>query len=273
MMHLSKFFIATLCISFFFLACEKEVDWSADSDTPEKVVIESILTNEFVRQTVKLSYSKSSQQAPSKAISGAIVYVNDGTQDIAFIESDSIEGHYVSTIPFAASVSKIFELRVNIDHQSYFASTGMRPIAPMQALQYEPADADGYFRIKYVAPMYDPNEEAFYEILVVGDSIISSVDTAQSAKVFYYTFSTIDVGEVFAPDKDQVIFKQGAWLIERKYSLTPEFADFVRAIASETQWQGSFLSEKPANIPSNITGGAIGFFTACTVITDSIKVQ
>jgi hypothetical protein len=92
----------------------------------------------------------------------------------------------------------------------------------------------------------------------------SNADSCK-AKLYYYTLPTLDVSEVFAPTLEAVSFPKGTILTERKYSLTDEHAAFIRALLLETTWSGGYFNTASANVPTNLSKGAVGFFGACGV--------
>ncbi|MCO5267212.1 MAG: hypothetical protein M9948_15220, partial [Lentimicrobium sp.] len=61
-------------------------------------------------------------------------------------------------------------------------------------------------------------------------------------------------------------FPSGTTITERKYSLTTEHAAYLRALLSETTWQGGLFNTAPANLPTNLSGNGMGYFGICAVI-------
>ena len=81
---------------------------------------------------------------------------------------------------------------------------------------------------------------------------------------------TIDVSQVFAPENEKIYFPKGSIIWIRKYALSNEYAEYLRAVLLETKWRGGFLDSQPANVPSNFSNGALGFFSVCAV-TNSLQ--
>jgi hypothetical protein len=71
---------------------------------------------------------------------------------------------------------------------------------------------------------------------------------------------------VFAPNSQNINFPMGTVLIQRRYSLTDEHATFIRSLLLETAWQGGLFNTASANITTNLSQGAVGFFGACGVV-------
>ena len=94
-----------------------------------------------------------------------------------------------------------------------------------------------------------------------------------SARLLYYTLPTIDVSEIFAPGIQTIYFPSGTYITEKKYSITREHAEYIRALLLESKWQGGLFDTEHANLPTNMSNGAIGFFGACGVNTIYLKVK
>ena len=85
---------------------------------------------------------------------------------------------------------------------------------------------------------------------------------------FYYTLDVIDVNQIFAPDKEEIIFPKGAKFFRRKYSLSEKHQEFLRSLLSETDWRGGFFDVAQGNVKTNLSSGAVGFFAVSMVQTD-----
>ena len=125
--------------------------------------------------------------------------------------------------------------------------------------------------IGQVPNQFNEFEQAMYEITIDWSHLSSTAPTR--AKLFYYTFNTVDVSQIFAPEKETVRFPVGSYVIVRKHSLSPEYAEYLRALVAETQWQGGLFEETRDNLPTNISNDGLGFFSACAVLTDTLVAE
>jgi hypothetical protein len=89
------------------------------------------------------------------------------------------------------------------------------------------------------------------------------------AKIVYYSLNTIDVGEMFKPEQEQVVFPEGTVVHRKKYSMNEAHAAFIRTLLSETEWRGGLFDVQPGNVQTNLSEGAVGYFAASTVVADS----
>ncbi len=248
-------------------ACEEAYNFD-DYRNTHVLVVEGWLTNEFKTQTIILSYSKAGPNDSITYASGADIKVNDGQNTYIFLESPDTPGLYKSTVRFAAAIDKIYRLIITLNDTIYTAVTGVLPVTAPDSIQLQYDSTRGEYRISYVAPIFSVYESALY-IVYLDWSHVPGYENlppdSTRAKLYYYTLQTMDVNEIFQPYQQQVYFPAGTIITEYKYSLTPFFATYIRALLSETQWSGSLFDVEHWNLPTNLTGGALGFFTASSV--------
>ncbi len=230
-------------------------------------MVEAIITNENIRQEIILSVSRNDPDQPSKPASGAQVKMSGKTGTYIFEENASKPGHYLSTSKISLSFHSKYQLEINWKGQKYESASYMLQVAPLAKLTLHPEKTDS-FSIDNVASIYLPNEQAMYEINIDWSHI--TANDSSKARVYYYTFSTIDVTEIFRPAKAKVIFPRGSVIIEKKYSLNPQMAEYFRAILMETEWQSGAFDEASERIPSNINNNALGLFGLSAVVADTL---
>ena len=91
--------------------------------------------------------------------------------------------------------------------------------------------------------------------------------------MLFYTLPTLDVSEVFAPQMEEIYFPAGSSITERRYSITPGHAEFIRELLLETNWAGGLFNVASANVTTNLSNGALGFFGLCAVTQLSVIVN
>lgn len=261
---------------FLLLSCEEKIDWQFPDDPIETVVVEGILTNELKRQEIRLTRPMLTQNDPVVPISGAAVRVqtDDGVAD--FEEIPWKPGYYRTTSPEAASIDKTYELIIQYNDKEYRASTGMVPVLPTLGPQWLYNPEKNLYSINWRSPQYTPNQQAMFEAVITWTHLVDPTitDTITSTRILYYTLSTIDVSyQIFPQDREDVYFPRNSIAIVRKYSLTDDYAAFLRALLAETEWQGSIFEDARGNLPGNISNEGLGYFSACSVIADTVLVN
>ena len=259
----------------FLFSCEEKTDWDIQPVNLNTIVVEAIITNEYKQQEVKLSKPFSDLNGQAIPVSGAVVAISDDTQEMNFIESAEVPGSYFSEIPVGASIDKTYTLEVHHEGESYSAEAIMVPVIPSWPLQIVPAE-DNLREIEWTAPGYDPDDLAMYEVNISWTHLTDTTfaDTLTEARMLHYTLNTIDISYVVFPqDKEEVLFPAGSILIVRKYSVTEDYAAYLRALLAETEWQGSLFEDARGNLPTNISNGGLGYFSACSVVADTVIAQ
>ncbi len=263
-----------LVILILLFGCEKPIDWPIDYTQEETIVVNAILTNEFTTQKIYLSYPLDSLNAHPEAVTDATVWIRTNQIIMPFTHSDTVAGLYTSVLPAATTVDRTYELVIVWNEKEFRAHTYMQPIFPASQPSFVFNVSNEKYTINWNNDAYSPFEQAMYEALISWEHLpgYDHPDSLNRAHLMHYTFNTIDVSnQIFPQDKERAFFPAGSIAYLTKYSLTPEYATYLRGLVAETQWQGSLFETSRGNPPGNIDG-ALGFFAACAVLRDTVVV-
>lgn len=255
-----------IIILIFLSACEKEYNKLPEIKPLNTIVIESIITNEIKEQLVKLSYPIDSFNAKAKPISGAKVSIADKYSTIIFNEHPILKGHYYSQT-FQGLTGRNYTLKVSFSGNIYEAIASMVPLITKDSFVLaKEGTLYKYIQLYSEIPImielnYDWSMVQGYEF------------KKNSALEYLYTLNNIDVNKSFAPDKEKILVPAGTKIIKKRYSLTQQHQAFLRSLLMETEWSGGLFDVQRANVKTNISNGGLGFFAACTVVTDTIIVK
>lgn len=269
-------FFPGLFVALFLLqACEEKTDVNIQGQLPDLIVVDGLITNEKKAHEIKITRPVNKLNAPAEPVSGAYVAIHDG--DTTIFPEEKKQGSYFTHPEFRAVFTKRYFLYITYNGQEYSAVTTMVPVTPFEPLTYVPAeDSSGMYKIQWNEDAYDDDESAMWHVLIYPpgyhNSSIHPVDT-DIKKLVYYTIFSVDVNRMFAPDKREELFPGGSIIVQKKYSLNDEHASFVRSLLSETEWRGGLFDVYHANVETNLSEGAVGFFGACTVLSDTIYVS
>ena len=185
-------------------------------------------------------------------------------------------GVYLSPAGFFAKQDVEYTLLISVEGKTYTAKTFMVANGPLKKPTFIKNSSTNLYQLKWIENPYDAQHPAMFELLLDW-SAVPGYTTLEpqtcKARIYYYTLPTLDVSEIFAPEIQQISFPLGTKVIERRYSLNPGYTEFIRAMISETNWKGGLFDSAPANVPTNLSQGAIGYFAACGVVSDSLIVQ
>jgi len=271
MKKLVKVFLLFIILS----ACQKETDWPIADSNLNLVIVDGILTDENKVQSVKVCYSVNQLNDTALPVTAANVMISNEDSAWTLTEQPGKPGTYITKYAFPALAGKNYTLHIFKDDKQYSAKASMVPGKEFKPLQYVRNDGDGLYHLEWVAEAFDPEQPAMWEILTDWSKVpgYEKIDSSLcTAKLKYYTLPTLDVSEIFAPEMESISFPAGTIITEKRYSLTEEHAQFLRAMLLETNWQGGLFGSTPANGITNLGGGAFGYFGVCSVTTLYINV-
>lgn len=103
-------------------------------------------------------------------------------------------------------------------------------------------------------------------------AVLDSCPNTLYAKTSFYFFPGIDA-EGLVPKIAQLKFAAGDTVIQKKVALPEMQYQFLRAVVLETEYYGGVLSSVPANVPTNVSNDAVGFFAASSVTRRKFSIE
>ena len=260
---------------FILQGCVKERSWSLKDAPPAKIMVDAIITDEVKTHKVIIAWPVAElNQAPSP-VTGAGVLISNEDSTWRLTENPAGSGIYCTPASFFTRLQKNYTLFISAGEKVYTAKTVMNGGASFGELQYTKNEDDDLYYVDWVANAFSTGDAAMWELLidwsmVPGYEHLDSLDN--HARMLFYTLPTLDVSEVFAPGMQSVNFPAGTRIVERRYSLTRRHAEFIREMLLETNWAGGLFTVASANVVTNLSDGACGYFGACAVTELSVVV-
>ena len=263
-------------LMFILQGCVKEVVRNANETIPAQMIVDAIITDEVKSHQIRLSWSVSQLNQSPMPVAGANVLISNEDSIWTLTEQPAKSGVYVTPPTFFTRKGKSYTLLVSYDDQIVSAKASMVPGSYFQELRYQKNDKNNLYYVDWVANAFSTENAAMWELLIdwsmaPGYESLDSLET--HARMLFYTLPTLDVSEVFAPRMESDFFPAGTNITERRYSLTPQHAEFIREMLLETNWSGGLFTVAPANVGTNLSGDACGFFGACAVTELSVIVK
>ena len=178
---------------------------------------------------------------------------------------------YYSHTPFRAFKDVNYQLDIHWKGKRYSATNQLSFVSPLEAISFAYNGNPDSLRLLEVAPTYHPLEQAMHEVIVYWEHIKPT--QSSWAKLYFYTFKTLDGSELFKPEEETIYFPRGSIIIRKKFGLNDGFASYLRALVLETRWQGGVYDEASSSLPTNISGGGLGYFSVCSVLSDTLIAQ
>lgn len=265
---MKTYYIKTFLIGLFtvlvFTSCEKVIDLNIKNTEP-KVVIEAMITNELKNHEIYLSRTLNFDENTEKeGIVGAQVFVKDDLGN-SFNFADHGGGVYISP-RFRGFSGRTYTLTVTHQGKTYTAQSKM----PLQvSINFLIQTQSTFFNetrnaieVNYNDPI-DQENYYYFRTMVNGISrnkLYVESDRFTNGKevknVLYF-----DDPELLAGDQVNV----------RMYTIDPKVFRYLYTIAAIEGSSGPPTA--PANPDSNISSGALGYFSASTVSQVSIVLR
>lgn len=250
--------------------CEEETNWNIKAVKSTTIVVEGILTSENMQHSIKLTQTKLTLNENPAPISNAVIHLSDGEIVLGTTEYPPGSGIYYADQPFQALLNKIYYLHIEYENEIYIAADYMVPVTPLQELVLHNHWKYSSFYGITIQESNIPSMIEYYLDWTHFERFDTLYDGTGKAKMLYFTLNTIDVAEIFKPEKENIYFPEGTQIIRKKYSLSPQHQEFVRSLLSETEWRGGYFDVLPGNTITNISNDALGYFGVCAVTTDTL---
>lgn len=251
------------------LACEEQIDWRFEDRIQDLIVVESVITNEFRPQLVKLSRPVQAPNEAPEPISGANISIRSGADNYILTENPVGSGLYYSD-PFIAVTGKIYVLNISYNGKFYQAAAAQPPVEPLTELSIF-AVSDSTYAINFIETGTEPNyvQHFLNWQSTEGCNPVKGCE----AKVIFYDLKNIDVNKQFNADQEVVTFPFGTTVVRKKFSVSDGYQSYLRGILSETYWRGGLFDVYPANAITNLSDGAVGYFAASSVVSDTTIIR
>ncbi len=254
------------------LSCEETTDWELTPGQNGHLVVEAILTDQLIQQEIKLSKSFDYLNDSIPIVNDAQVSVIVSEQEIPFFQDSTDPSLYKSEIPFSVLNNLEYELRIDWQGERYEASSFLSDVVPIPQINFRRVGTNTNLLSFNETPfLYNGNQQAMYEMNIDWSSL--STDSITAARLVFYTFSSLEESQIVRPEFENVIFPRGSKVILKKIGLNNDFAEYLRALAIETDWNGGWLYSAPASLPTNISNNGLGFFSTCAVEVDTFIAQ
>jgi len=254
-------------LSFIILGCEEAFEYEPLLQD-DLLVVEAFITSEKKPQEVHLSKTYTDLNGDPPPVTNALVAIHDGDSIFIFTHDPERPGTYLSD-SIQGLFGKTYTLYILHEGIEYYAQTTSAFGSPLEPLVTRELD-NGWFEFVY----QESTGPSMMEVIVTWEETDSLGQTKQELRrAFYYTLNSFDITSVFAPEKDGLVFPEGAQVFRRKYSLTENHQDFIRSFLSEVDWRGGVFDVSAGNVLTNLTDGAVGYFSVSMVRTDTTIVS
>lgn len=257
-------------VSLLFLAsCEKNIDLDLE-DQSGKIVIEGNITDDTGPYLVKISKSVAYTAAvPYIAIENAQVVVSDNTGQTETLTYLG-DGYYKTTY-FTGQPGRTYTLKVTAEGQQYTAQSTMPQAVSFDGLDQDSFPVAGETTYTLLPVFTDPP--------ALGNRYLFVFSVNNSSQKLFAEFSdNVNNGlpnqrPLLMPnDNDGIRVKSGDTIYVEMQCIDQNIFTYYSALLQILDG-GAGSGVTPANPPSNISNGALGYFSAHTVRTKTKIIQ
>lgn len=271
-MNMFKYILAFSSLALLFSSCEEVIDYEL-KNTERKLVIDALISDDPGPYTVKITWSAPyTKNQPTPRVSGAIVVLKDDQNHTDTLQEQA-PGQYMTDASFPqGQVGHTYQLYVKHEGKEYTAISKIAPMAPIDSISYafhegtetgyyeetgyyvtmhtqEPPGLGNNYRFKFIVNGFSSNRSD--RVLVVNDEYVDGN---------YITFTT-----PFAMQYNDTVVLEGQSLSKAAY-------DYYTALTVQLNPNG-FFDAPPANLPTNISGGALGFFNTVSIQRIGVRIK
>lgn len=254
-------------------SCTKEIELDLESLVDQKLVVQGWITDQQMQHEVILTLTTDYfEPGATPRATGAIITIEDGTQTFNLTETEP--GIYL-TPEFAGEVGKTYTLTIDWSDEIYTASSTLREVAPIDNINldyFDPLEEigfedDPYYSVRLFSQELEGLGDAYFWRIDINDEPIrDDLDELSFVEDSFYDGSPIINVEIdiLYPEEDAV---SGDTVLIEQWNIGFDAYEIINAIKIETDWRGGLFDSPPANVPTNISNGAVGFFGTAGVST------
>jgi len=264
-----SFTIAAILIMLIFSGCEKVIVIPLKQSDPN-IVVEGVIIDRVQPFSIRITTTQdffSKEKAP--VVTDATVYIieNTGTTDTLFYTSDGVYKTHNNRI---AIVGRTYNLLILRNGKTYTAQTEMQPKFKMDSLNYYYAEANAFIPagFKIIMSGQEPPEPGNYLRIIAlrNDSVV-----VDPFKYIVYDDALVNGSYIVSELPYNFHYNDSVQIVT--LGITKEYNNYLVALSTQQSNSGSPFDSPPANPPSNLSKGAIGYFTAASVDTLALRIQ
>lgn len=273
-----------LCLlGVFITSCTASIDLKTNDSEPV-IVIYGYLNEQSAFQSVRItSSSPYFEEKQNQPVSDAIVTIESSANEVFELEEFVGEkGTYLTVMPMTAVAGITYRLKVEVDFdqdgilEMYEASTTMPSHYELDSIKIRFQSIMGYKH--YALDMYgleEPGEDYYLCRLIINDTIerfkISQYipisdkgfdDEYMDGVVLTYINDIEDYDEDDDEDEDILYVTRGDKITLCTSRIDKGYYDFINQCQKEKNGENPFFGGPASNITTNISNGAVGYFTA-----------
>ena len=276
----SKYALIALALTFLagISACEKDVVLDLADIEGKYLIVEANLIDDGSRQWIRLTRSSSYYDVNTgDAVQEAKVIVEGNDQSFEFNElyPDSLPGYYFNSQISSQLTETLYQLHIEtVDNNTYFAQSELRPLPMLDSVtvainpfsEFDFFDTTVYDVIAHFADLPGKGDHYLFNLYI--NRKLKTPRPSDKAPMSDVNLDEYSSYAVLTINEDDIL--PGDTITLEMRSISKEKFDFYNIFFFQTDLSGNpFAGAPPANIPTNLSEGARGFFQVSAVTRKS----
>ena len=267
----SKYILGLCAVLLGLSSCTEKIDLELDEQKFQRLVVDGWVTNEAQKHRVKLSLTTSFFDKESVPVAtGATVTISDGSTTWPLVEETP--GNYYTAATAQGEVGKTYTLNVDYEGELYTASSYLRPVPQIDSVSYflntEEPDDPFYELYLYTEEPDGIGDYYMWRVSNNGEALRDSL-----REIVYVEDTFVDGNYITAWNFDNIDAVIGDSIKVDQMSITKDAYETFNAILLETEFRGGLFDSPPANVQTNVSNGALGFFGTSAVSSYSFVIN
>ena len=248
------------------ISCTKRIDIKLDS-TYERLVVAGFITPQEGEQYVRLTRTSDYfSNKPAPAVSNAVVTISDDSSTVQFSEDNNNPGYYIAPEDYVGKIGSTYHLDITLSESingtvNYEAHEQMPKLADnIDSVVVEYNEQFERWMVRLYA--WEPPSTDFYMFngMRNGNMITDTVSRVNISDDRLFNGNYTSGAVVLVLYKDELELGDTFTLILS--NITEEYANYMIDVQLELQPHDPMFSGPPANVRTNISNNAVGYFAA-----------
>ncbi|MFT5185077.1 MAG: hypothetical protein ACI84C_002213 [Flavobacteriales bacterium] len=270
-MRKSRYTLVAIAVLAILQSCTERIELDLNDEDSQRMVVEGWITNEEMKHEIELTETTSyffEEAAPR--VSGATVTITDG--DSTWDLDEEEPGKYRTPL-ITPQTDKWYTLTINHDGEEYTATSYMRPTFPLDSLNVRVLDpleefgfpADPYYSVRiWTQEVPGTGDSYMWTMNVNSESVRDTLNELSFVNDDLYDGIYVPDVEIHSLEID-IEATIGDTVEVIQWNIGREGYDVFVGILNETAFNGGLFDAPPANVNTNISNGAVGYFGAAGV--------
>ena len=274
-------------------SCTAPIDINTRDSEPV-VVIYGCFTNENANQKIRVMVSSPYfDETPNMAITDAKVTVKTSSGREYTFHGDE-DGYYFSNRRFSVVPGVTYYLTVEVDYdhdgknEIYEAESTTPPMLPADSIEIKAMSIMGYRHYALNLYMQDPpgvenwylfkymindplSNDNITDYIISDDAMFDGRYMNGISITYFEDMTDPKVAAIHKDNPDVVVVYPGDQLRLLVSNIEKGYYEFISQCMQEKSGENPFFGGPPSNITTNLSGGAIGYFTSyCIFETETV---